>query len=510
MKPAALFISLAAIVVLVLSCAGAGAQTYRPLYHFTTDSNWINDPNGLFYYRGQYHLFCQYNPYGDKWGHMSWAHATSTDLFNWKQQPLAIKETENKDSSVTMIFSGSAAVDSFNTSGFAKAGAMPLVAMYTGHVVKNGKELVQHQNLAYSVDGGINWQQYAGNPVLDIQAKDFRDPKIFWYAPGKKWVMVVAKPDQYKVMLYESKNLQQWHYLSDFGGMGNVQSIWECPDLFEVPVEGSREKKWVLTVSAGHPQKDYLGMQYFVGSFDGKQFTVIPQEYPLYVDYGKDYYAGISFNNLPATDGRSIMIGWANDWRYAGDIPTQGFRSLYAVPRKLQLRKTGNVYYLLQMPVQELDTYTEKIHLPQNISLNNEEKVFNTNGNALKITFDLSVEAGAQAGIAVLKSGEEQTLVTFDKNRNNITLDRTHSGRTDFNRSFPGADSVAFRQPHAVWHVTILVDVCVVEVFVNNGEYTLTNLVFPAKQEGSIALFAGHGKAVFTGLSAKHVKKTLH
>ncbi len=498
---------LTAILLWVFTAVHAQTNTYRPLYHFTTDSNWINDPNGLVFYKGQYHLFSQYNPYSDKWGHMSWSHAVSTDLFAWKQLPLAIPEFSGKDSSVTMIFSGSAAVDSFNTTGFAPAGRMPLIAMYTGHVDKKGEHLLQHQNLAYSIDGGLHWQQYTGNPVLDIQAKEFRDPKIFWYEPGKKWIMVVVKPDQYKVMLYASANLKQWQYLNEFGHKGNVHNIWECPDLFEVPVEGSTEKYWVLTVSTGHPQKDYTGMQYFVGNFDGQQFTALPQDYPLYVDYGKDHYAGITYNNLP---GKPVMISWASDGRYGGDIPTKGFRGLYTVPRTLQLRKEGSHYYLLQLPVKQLEQYAQPLNTPASFTLQEEERTLNLQASSAEISFDLAVSPGAEAGISVLKSGEEQTKISFHPDTRRLIIDRTLSGRTDFSPHFSGTDSVMLRQAATTLHVKILVDQCLVEVFADNGAYTLTNLVFPLQQQGNIALFARKGKAVFSHFSVKRIRKTLH
>ncbi len=234
-------------------------EPFRPQYHFTTEKNWINDPNGLVYFDGEYHLFYQHNPFGNTWGHMTWGHAVSTDLVSWKHLPLAIREENG-----IMIFSGTVVVDEKNSSGFAgKSGKVPMVAIYTGHQ----EGLNQSQHIAYSLDKGRTWTKYAKNPVLDLGKKDFRDPKVFWYEPEKKWVMVVALPLEKKIQFYRSPNLLDWTYMSDFGPAGDTTGIWECPDLFQVPVNNNRkESKWVLM----HSPAPY--MQYFVGEFDGTRF----------------------------------------------------------------------------------------------------------------------------------------------------------------------------------------------------------------------------------------------
>ena len=483
--------------------------SYRPLYHFTTDSNWINDPNGLVYAFGKFHVFGQYNPFGEKWGHMSWAHAVSSDLFAWQQQPLAIPEIQNADSSVTMIFSGSAVVDSFNTSGFGKDGQVPMVAIYTAHHDKNGKGIGQSESLAYSLDEGKTWQQYSNNPVLDINLTDFRDPKVFWYAPEHKWVMAVVKPIEYKVQFYASADLKKWNMLSEFGPMGNVDKIWECPDLFQVPVEGTSEKKWVLSMSAGHPQKEWLSVQYFIGNFDGKTFTADKLNYPLYIDYGKDFYAGITFNNIPATDGRAIMMGWANCWRYANDIPTKGFRGMYTVPRELALRNVNGSLQVGQQPAKELYNYTQSIFDAPAIELDNAAKLLDpAKGTALDISFTLQTDA--LAGIHVLKSGTEQTTIAYDNSTKTFSVDRRQSGDTSFSNVFASIETLKLNAASDKIKVRILVDKSVLEIFVNNGEYVFTEQVFPKHNEGSIELFAEKGKANFSNVSVKQVKKTTH
>lgn len=483
--------------------------SYRPLYHFTTDSNWINDPNGLVFAFGKFHVFAQYNPFGERWGHMSWAHAVSTDLFAWQQEPLAIPEIKNNDSIVTMIFSGSAVVDSFNTSGFGKDGQIPMVAIYTSHVDKNGKGLAQHESLAYSLDEGKTWQQYANNPVLDIHLKDFRDPKVFWYAPEHKWVMAVVKPLEYKVQFYASADLKKWNLLSEFGPMGNIDKIWECPDLFQVAIEGSTEKKWVLSMSTGHPQKGWLSVQYFVGSFDGKKFTADQLNYPLYIDYGKDFYAGITFNNIPAADGRAIMIGWANCWQYANDIPTKVFRGAYTVPRELSLRNVNGQLQLVQQPAKELNNYTQNIFDASAIELNNEVKLLDSaKGTALDISFELQTDASA--GIHVLKSGAEQTTIAYDNTTKTFSVDRRQSGDTSFSNVFASVETLQLNPVNNKIKVRVLVDKSILEIFVNDGEYVFTEQVFPKHKEGTIELFAEKGKATFSNVSVKQVKKTIH
>ncbi|RFM26367.1 glycoside hydrolase family 32 protein [Deminuibacter soli] len=502
-------------LLLLLQLLQANAQdnmpTYRPLFHFSTDSNWINDPNGLVYHNGQYHLFCQYNPFGDKWGHMSWAHAVSNDLFHWQQQPLAIPEFTNPDGSTTMIFSGCAVADSLNTSGFGTAAQPPLVAMYTAHIEKGGKVQSQQQQLAYSTDDGKTWTRYAGNPVLDIKSTEFRDPKIFWYTPGKQWILVLAKPDEYKVRFYSSPDLKQWTYLSDFGGIGDISEVWECPDITEVPVEGTAEKRWLLTLSAGHEVKGYRAMQYFTGVFNGKQFIADQAPYPLYVDFGKDYYAGITWNNIPAADGRVIMLGWANDWRYANDIPTKGFRGQYATPRVLQLRKKDNGQYrLLQWPVAELDKQVKQSHtLPGFTVTSGEHPLYESVIPALDISFDVTLPYATSAGIALQQDSAHTTIISYNNATGNLEIDRSNAGLHNFSTLYtgldtlhaPGLEKASFR---------IVFDVCMLEVFVNNGEYVLTDLVFPLQPQTGVVAFANKGTAAFSNIVVKEINKTVH
>lgn len=507
---------LACALLLCMPLLRAGAQTtgntYRPLYHFTTDSNWINDPNGLLFYKGQYHVFSQYNPYGDKWGHMSWSHAVSSDLFHWKQQPLAIPEFKNADGSMSLIFSGSAVADSFNTSGFAKnSSQIPLVAIYTAHVDKAGTVLSQHQNLAYSLDDGQTWTAYTGNPVLDIQSTEFRDPSVCWYAPGKTWVMAVSKPDAYKIRFYSSPDLKQWKYLSEFGGIGNKDEVWECPDLVQVPVEGSTEKKWLLLVSGGNPVKGFRAMQYFTGNFNGQAFTADEAAYPLYVDNGKDFFAGISFNNVPAADGRTILLGWLNDWVYANEVPSVGFRGQYAVPRTLSLRKTLTGYRLLQQPVAELaqQAVQTKTITPFTVT-SSSLPVYESASPALDISFKAALPYAAAAGIELWQDSLHTTRIAFNNTTQTISIDRRNAGLHGFSDRFASIDTVHVRENLENASFRILVDACSVEVFVNDGEYVLSDLIFPVKQAVVLKAFAEKGTAAFSEMVVKEIGKTLH
>lgn len=488
------------------------SPNYRPSFHFAPDSNWTNDPNGLVYYNGQYHLFFQYNPFGDTWGHMSWGHALSTDLMNWNQLPIALLEQYAADSTPAMIFSGTAITDSFNTSGFGTyANPTLLVAIYTSHFAKSGKEK-QTQHIAYSLNGE-DFVFYDKNPVLDIGAKDFRDPKVFWHADTKKWIMILSKPDEYKLKLYSSTNLKNWKWESDFGGnIGNKTKIWECPDLFPLIVAGSNEIKWVVTVSAGHPDSGYLAMQYFIGSFDGKTFVADSLPYPLYLDLGKDYYAGIVYNNLSAKDGRTIMIGWANCWEYANQIPTKGFRGMMAIPRALTLESSADgTVRLTQNPVKEIENYHNKILFSKaSLAVNNILPLDDVNDDALDISFNLKTGDASQAGIKVLQHGEEATTIYFDKASNSIYLDRTKSGNTSFSKRFASIEKVPLPVGTKEISLRILVDKSLIEVFINGGMHTLTNQVFPTQRGGEVSLFSNGGTSTFSNLSLFSMKPSMH
>jgi len=645
------------IAGLALGCLWAGSDTHaaelygepwRPQFHFTPATNWMNDPNGLVYYDGEYHLFYQFNPFGNKWGHMSWGHAVSRDLVHWEHLPVALYEQDN-----VMIFSGSAVVDWKNTSGFGKNGKPPMVAIYTGHYTKKP---LQSQHIAYSTDRGRTWTKYSGNPVLDIGEKDFRDPKVLWHEPTKRWVMVAAWPAHRKVRFYASPNLKEWSHLSDFGPAGSTKGIWECPDLFSLPLE--KNMKWVLIVNVGSgAPAGGSGGQYFVGDFDGKQFTLdssypkpqpefVPQakvladfegddyagwqatgdafaatpakgkiggqqpvdgfrgrglvnsftggdaaqgtltspefeitadflsfligggnhpgktclnllidgrvartatgdnaehlswkswnvtelrgkkavleivdndaggwghvnvdhilmsdaparpatEPALWLDHGPDYYAAVSWSDVPKRDGRRLMLGWMSNWQYANDVPTAPWRSAMALPRELSLRPTPDGLRLVQQPARELQKIRGKPHRLRDASLEQANTWIRSagfEGNLLEIVVEFSGVANAGAfGLTLGGSGQEETRILCDAGKGVVQLDRSHSGRTAFHSSFAGVHAGPLRVHDGQVSLHLFLDTSSIEVFANGGETVMTALVFPEEPRSRLELFA--------------------
>jgi fructan beta-fructosidase len=461
------------------------ALSYRPSYHYTTEKNWVNDPNGLVYLDGEYHLFYQYNPFGDKWGHMTWGHAVSKDLKNWEELADAIPETMNADSSTTMVFSGCAVVDSMNTSGFFEKGfKQGMVAIYTSHTDKKGQGLAQSQSLAYSSDKGRTWKFYDKNPVLDIKLKDFRDPNVFMYEG--KWKMIVSKPLEYMVQIYESSNLKDWKLLSEFGKMGDVAKIWECPSMFKVPVENSDKSKWIVMVSSAGEDTEFTGMQYFVGEFDGKKFTPDAQEGVLRIDYGKDFYAAIPFNNLPASDKNPMILGWENDWAYAGDIPSEGRRGMFSTPRKISLIEKDGKFKMVQKPVFADNIQTETLSLKT--SELSAGKTIDMSNNSYRL--NLSIEIGNLKGFSIdlLSNGAEKSVLSYDADTQKLSFDRTKSGKTDFNKKFASIESMKVEPNKGIINLDIFVDNSIIEIFANEGEAVLSDLVFPTKSKGQIII----------------------
>ena len=468
-------------------------EPYRPQFHFTPAANWMNDPNGLVWFDGEYHLFYQHNPFGNTWGHMSWGHAVSPDLVRWQHLPVAIPEADG-----VMAFSGSAVVDWKNTSGFGRDGQPPLVAIYTGHREKN-----QSQFLAYSTDRGRSWTRYAGNPVLDVGKADFRDPKVFWYEPEQKWVMVLALAKEHKIGIYASPDLKKWTHLSDFGPAAAVGGVWECPDLFELPIDGdAKNTRWVLIVSLNPGgAAGGSGMQYFVGRFDGRRFTAEEPAQPaakesgepLWADHGRDFYAAVSWSDVPPKDGRRIWIGWMNNWDYANQIPTDPWRSAQSLPRTLSLRSTPGGIRLIQQPVAELRTLRgERQHLgPRDIAAGTTSLAADgISGKAMEILAELEAGGASSLGLKVRTGKGEETVIGIDPKTSRLFVDRTRSGRGDFHKSFRGRQTAPVRLDRGRVRLHVFVDWSSVEVFADGGATVITDQIFPSADSAGAAVFA--------------------
>jgi fructan beta-fructosidase len=489
---------LAAVLIMAQSVlAQPGAfynEPYRPQYHFTPAIHWMNDPNGLVYHKGEYHLFYQFNPFGNRWGHMSWGHAVSKDLLHWQHLPLAI--AEEKD---TMIFSGSCVMDLQNTSGFAKEpGQVPMVAVYTGHI--EGKN--QSQHIAYSLDDGRTWTKYNANPVLDLGKKDFRDPSVFWYAPHKKWVMSVVWPLEKQVQFYSSSNLKEWKLMSVFGPAGDTTGIWECPALVEVPVKGQPGKtKWVLM----HSPAPY--MQYFVGDFDGYRFTNNNSKAGIYrPDYGPDYYAAIVFNNLPAGQ-KPVSIGWVNNWNYANDIPTTPWKSAMSLPRALMVKQLNNEWVLLQEPVSAIQSLRGKILFAGSREVNG-KLLLPVKGQQLELSCQLSVNDGGISGIRMAKKGDKYIEIGYDAARKILYIDRSKSGDQNFHPAFAKQSryEVKLEPVNGKISLHIFLDRSIAEIYANEGEAVMTAQLFPAMDETGVELFSQGGKAIFSAINCRPLR----
>lgn len=481
-------------------------EPYRPQFHFTPQQNWINDPNGLVYYEGEYHLFYQYNPFGDQWGHMSWGHAVSKDLLHWQHLPVALKEEDG-----VMIFSGSAVVDKHNTSGLGTEENPPMVAIYTGHHTDEANPK-QDQRIAYSTDNGRTWTKYEGNPVIDEDMKDFRDPKVIWHEETEKWIMVVALPSEYKVRFYSSDNLIDWELESEFGPAGGTEGIWECPDLFKLPVEGSDgESRWVLQVDMNPGAvAGGSGGQYFVGDFNGSEFTEseATQGETLWVDYGKDFYAVQSYFNAP--DGRRIWLAWMNNWEYAGAIPTNPWRGAMTIPRELGLTSTGEGPRLTQQPVGEVSSLYENGHQIEDMTLSNESfSNEELKGTTYRLKAEIDLEDADQVGFKLRKGDDEETLVGYDTAEQQLFVDRRNSGAVSFHDAFAADKQTApLDLQDNTLILEILVDRSSVEVFANGGKRSITSRIFPSEASDQIEIFSEGGSINIVHLDFQNVRST--
>jgi fructan beta-fructosidase len=466
----------------------------RPAYHFTPELNWMNDPNGLVFFQGEYHLFYQHNPHGNTWGHMSWGHAVSKDLLHWQHLPIALHDEYG-----LMAFSGSAVVDWRNSSGFGRNGEPPLVAIYTGH--GHGR---QTQDLAYSTDRGRSWTRYDGNPVLDIGESEFRDPKVFWHEPAGRWVMVVSLAVQKRLQFYGSPDLKNWTLLSEFGPAGvSDKPNWECPDLFELPIENEPgATRWVLEADMGSGSiAGGSGGEYFTGRFLDTGAFEADSIASRWVDYGRDFYAPVSWSDIPESDGRRIWIGWMNNWQ-TNLIPTYPWRSAMSIPRELTLRRIDGEIRLCQRPVRELETLRGNRRTIRNLAVRDAAVSLGVKGQQLDIIAEFDIGTAREFGLRVLKGAEEQTAIGFDASAKSLYVDRTRSGIVDFHEKFPGRHAGPLIPENGRIRLRILVDRSSVEVFGNHGETAITDLVFPAESSDAIELFAIGGECTLVTFDA--------
>ena len=493
-----LALGMAAVSISGLMAQQSGEQ-WRPQYHFSPRRHWTNDPNGLIFFEGEYHLFFQYNPFGDKWGHMSWGHAVSRDLVHWEELPVALREENG-----IMIFTGSTVIDEHNSSGFCSGGKPCMVAIYTGHTpAGNGKPALQTQNLAYSNDRGRNWTKYQANPVLDRHMSDFRDPKVFWSDKSKRWVMAVALPDDHKVLVYHSKDLKDWRQVSEFGPAGATGGQWECPELFQAPVEGKPgETRWVMKVglNPGGLQGG-SGEQYFIGRFDGKRFkNSNPANLTLWTDYGKDCYCALTFNNLPKSRLNPVAMGWMDNWQYAADLPTAPlWRGQMTVPRELSLRQTAEGLRLVQHPVAAVETLRsgEKIITGQEIEGVNEVLASADSQVARSSEIAVKIELGKAQTAAIHLGG---LVIGYDRAKSLLYVDRSHAGDVSFSPKFPARTEAPLRVANGTLELRILMDRDSVEVFAENGSIAMTNLYFPTGEKQHLRIFSEGGNLQFVSV----------
>jgi len=450
-------------------------EEYRPQIHFSPEKNWMNDPNGLVYYKGVYHLFFQYHPYSTVWGPMHWGHAISKDLIHWKREPIALYPD-----SIGMIFSGSAVVDKNNTSGFGKNGKIALVAIFTQHNAegeKSGRNDFQNQSIAYSLDSGKSWIKYPGNPVLKNPGiTDFRDPKVIWYQSQKKWVMTLATKDD--ITFYSSPDLKNWKKESEFGkGLGAHGGVWECPDLFQLDDHG--KEIWVLIVNLnpGGPNKG-SATQYFLGDFDGNKFSPFDSN-TRWLDYGPDEYAGVTWSN---TADRKIFLGWMSNWLYANAVPTKSWRNAMTLPRELKLRHVGDQILLASEPVREFSVIQSKSIVFKNISVSKKIDFARLLGST-KIPCYLKLDLDRIKDFSVVLTNEagDKLVIGYDKKENKYYIDRTQSGNTSFEKDFPAVNAAPRFADDKKLNISLIIDVSSVELFADDGLTVMTEIFFPNK-----------------------------
>ncbi len=504
--------------------AGGNAAYYteqhRPQFHFSPAKMWMNDPNGMVYYEGEYHLFYQHYPDSNVWGPMHWGHAVSRDLVNWEHLPIALYPD-----SLGYIFSGSAVVDWNNTSGLGEDGKPPLIAIFTHHqpeLERAGRQDFQYQSIAYSNDRGRTWTKYAGNPVIPNTEKirDFRDPKVIWEEGSGQWIMALAAQDHVK--FYASPDLKSWVYLSDFGReWGSHGGVWECPDLFPMQVEGTGETKWVLllSINPGGPNGG-SATQHFIGNFDGKTFSLDPAfapqvsgEQAVWLDHGRDNYAGVTWSDIPDSDDRRLFMGWMSNWDYANVVPTEVWRSAMTLPRTLALKNTETGLRLFSQPARELERLRGEAVSLEGQTIGGELGLGSKLGfppSQMEVLLEVELPEGAETdfGIALSNSKGEEYRAGYDTGNRVFYSDRTKAGKTGFSEKFVAKAHTAPRSSTGkTLRLHFFFDVASCELFADGGEVVMTDIFFPSEDFTDVKLFSTSGDVKVTELKVYPLKK---
>lgn len=482
---------------------------YRPAYHYTPDYGWMNDPNGLIYHEGVYHLYYQFNPFGSKWGNMCWGHATTRDFIHWTHETPALRRD-----TLGHIFSGSTILDREGIAGF---GQGAILAYYTAHRMHEGKQW-QAQCLAYSTDGGYTYTKYKDNPILTPSdgVVDFRDPKVFWYAPTKQWYMIVSADKEMR--FFRSQDLKSWEYVSAFGeGYGARPNQFECPDFFELPMEGTNEKKWVMLVNI-NPGCPFGGSatEYFVGSFDGQVFTPdTDAEIARWLDFGKDHYAFVTFHNV---EGRTLGLPWVSNWQYANVTPFRQSRGMNGLPRELFLFSQHGRSYVGARPAKEVTALrksTQTLSLPPRLTDSVMlSSAFQGYEDSFELEITLTPARGVQrVGIVLSNVSGDRLPIYLDLNKRRVVMDRTESGQTDFGQlstpheresmDWRTGEGINYKNDFALatwaplelcagstYKLRLFFDRSVAELFVDEGRIAMTNLVFPRRPYTALSVFS--------------------
>ncbi|KFA81228.1 hypothetical protein S40288_07884 [Stachybotrys chartarum IBT 40288] len=481
----------------------AKAQDFRPSFHFVPERNWMNEPNGLIKIGSTWHLFFQHNPTGNFWSNIAWGHATSTDLVHWQYLPIALGSEDGIQS-----FTGTSYYDGANDSDLGTSANPPYLAFYTGYFPDSG---VQDQRVAYSLDQGATWTKFFDNPIISREQEtphdesgglETRDPKVFFHAPSNRWVMILAHGGQNKMTFWTSSDTKQWTWQNDFTS-GNITGLpdgirgWEVPDFFELPVEGASapQMRWVMliTPAVGSPAGGN-GVFAVTGSFDGIRFIADPVDpATMWLDYGRDFDGALSWENVPASDGRRILAAVMNS--YGGHPPTETWKGMLSFPRTLRLKEINGRLRFLQQPVVELDTAgTSLTSMTNQTILSGQTMLSDIHGRALDIRLSFIPAPGATLSLAVRKGGSEQTVISYAQPDNTLSVDRNASGNISYDPAAGGVHRAALSPDESdVVRVRILVDECSVEVYGGEGQAVISNLIFPSTSSDGLALTATGG-----------------